>query len=70
MNMITAFSIPFATSWVFTYISFTYIIFYLSVSTRRSHFEIELGKNSKTYACVLNKTLFHLAGMAHLHMFK
>ena len=69
MNMITAFSILFATSWDFTYVSFTYIRFYVSVSIRRSHFEIEFGKNSKTYACVLKKTLSHLAGMAHLHMF-
>ena len=37
----------FAISWDFTYISFTYIRFYLSGSTRRSHFEIEFGKNSK-----------------------
>ena len=44
----------FATSWDFTYISFTYIRFYLSGSTRHSHFEIEFGKNSKTYACVFS----------------
>ena len=37
----------FATSWDFTYISFTYITLYLSGSTYRSYFEIELGKNSK-----------------------
>ena len=38
----------FATSWDFTCISFTYIRFYVFGSTRRSHFEIEFGKNSKT----------------------
>ena len=59
----------FATSWDFTYISFTYIRLYLSDSTRRSHFEIEFGKNSKTYACALKKNLSHLAGLSHLHMF-
>ena len=63
----------FATSWDFTYISFTYIRFYLSGSTCRSHFQIEFGKNSKTYACALKKNGFkeksHLAGLAHLHMF-
>ena len=48
----------FATSW-----DFTYIRFYLSGSTRRSHFEIEFGKNSKTYACALTKN--HLGGLAH-----
>ena len=52
----------FATSWDFTYISFTYIRFYLSGSTRRSHFEIEFGKNSKTYVCALKKNLSQLAG--------
>ena len=45
----------FATSWDFTYISLTYIRFYLSGSTRRSQFEIKFGKNSKTYACALKK---------------
>ena len=45
------------------------LIFYLSGSTRHSHFAIEFGKNSKTYACALNKNLSHLAGLAHLHMF-
>ena len=59
----------FATSWDFTFISFTYIRFHLSGSTRRSHFEIGFGKNSKTYACALKKSLSHLAGLAHLHMF-
>ena len=59
----------FATSWDFTYISFTYIRFYLSGSTRRSHFGIEFGKNSKICACTLKKNLSHLAGLAHLHMF-
>ena len=56
----------FATSWDFTYISFTYIRLYLSDSTRRSHFEIEFGKNSKTYAYALKKHLSYLAGLAHL----
>ena len=55
----------FATSWDFTSTSFTYIRFYLSGSTRHSHFEID----SKTYACALTKNLSHLAGLAHLHMF-
>ena len=59
----------FATSWDFTYISFTYIRFWLSGSTCCSQFEIEFGKNSKTYACTLKKNLSHLAGLAHLHMF-
>ena len=59
----------FATSWDFTYISFTYNRFYLSGSTCRSQFEIEFGKNSKTYACVLKKNLSHLAGLDHLQMF-
>ena len=55
----------FATSWDFTYISFTHIIrFYLSGSTSRSQFEIEFGKNSKTYACALKKHLSHLVGLA------
>ena len=53
----------------FTYISFTYIRFCLPGSTRLSYFEIEFGKNSKAYACALNKNLSHLAGLAHLHMF-
>ena len=53
----------------FTYISFTYIRFYLSGSTRRSQFEIEFGKNSKTFACALKKNLSHLARLALLHMF-
>ena len=52
----------FATSWDFTYISFTYIRFYLSGSTRRSHFESEFGKNSKTYTYALKKNLSHLPG--------
>ena len=47
MNMMTAFFYSFATSWEFTYIGFTYIRFYVSGSTRRSHFEIKFGKNSK-----------------------
>ena len=47
----------FATSWDFTYISLTYIGFDLSGSTRCSQFEIEFGKNSKTYACALKKNL-------------
>ena len=55
----------FAISWDFTYISFTYIRFSLSGSTRRSHFEIEFQK----YACVLKKNLSHLAGLADLQMF-
>ena len=37
----------FATLWDFTYISFTYIRFYLPDSTRHSHFEVEFGKSSK-----------------------
>ena len=53
----------FTTSWDFTYISFNYIRFYLSGSTRHSHFEIEFEKNSKTYACTLTKN--HLGGLAH-----
>ena len=57
------------TSWDFTYIRFTYIRFYLPGGTRRSHFEIEFGKNSKTYSCALKKNLSHLAGLTHLHMF-
>ena len=60
-----SFFYSFATSWDFTYISFPYIRFYLSGSTGSSHFEIEFGKNSKTYACVLKKNLSHLAGLAH-----
>ena len=59
----------FATWWDFTYISFTYIRFCLSGSTRRSHVEIEFWKNSKTCACALKKNLSHLAGLPHLHMF-
>ena len=59
----------FATSWDFTFISFTYIRSHLSGSTRRSHFEIGFGKNSKTCACALKKSLSHLDGLAHLHMF-
>ena len=62
MSMITTFSIFFPTSWDFTYISFTYIRFYLSDSTRHSHFEIEFGKNSKTNACPLKKNLSTLPG--------
>ena len=54
---------PFATSWDFTSISFTYIRCYLSGSTRHSHFEIEFEKNSKTYAWAL--TINHLGGLAH-----
>ena len=46
----------FATSWDFTYISFTYIRLYVSGSTRRSHFEIEFGNKFEKYAC------------AHFHM--
>ena len=70
MNMITAFSILFATSWDFTYVSFTYIRFYVSVSIRRSHFEIEFGKNSKTYACVLQNSIppCRNGPPAHVHM--
>ena len=45
MNMITAFSILLQLHGIL--LSFTYIRFYLSGSTRRSHFEIEFGKNSK-----------------------
>ena len=58
----------FATSWDFTYISLTYIRFYLSGRTRRSHFEIEFEKNFKTWAWALKKNLSH-PGLAHLHMF-
>ena len=61
MNMITAFSILLQLHGIL--LSFTYIRFYLSGSTRRSHFEIEFGKNSKTYACALTKN--HLGGLAH-----
>ena len=59
----------FVTSWDFAYISFTYIRFYVSGSTRRSQFEIEFGKYSKTYARALKKNLSHLAGLAHQHLF-
>ena len=45
MNMITAFSILLQLHGIL--LSFTYIRFYLSGSTRRNHFEIEFGKNSK-----------------------
>ena len=58
----------FATSWDFTYISFTCIKFYLSGSTRRSHFEIEFGKNSKTYACALKKNLSHRQNQVRFHL--
>ena len=66
--MITAFSILLQLE-NFTYISFTYIKFYLSGSTRHSHFEIESGKNSLTHACALKKNLSHLAGLARLDIF-
>ena len=51
MNMITAFSILLQLHGIL--LSFTYIRFYLSGSTRRSHFGIEFGKNFKTYAYAL-----------------
>ena len=50
----------------FTYISLTYIRFYLSGSARHSHFETEFEKNSKTYACTLTKN--HLVGWLTSHM--
>ena len=67
MDMITAFSIILQLHGILLIL--VLIILDLSGSARRSHFEIEFGKNSKTYACALKKNLSHLARLAHLHMF-
>ena len=68
MNIITTFSIFLQLHGILL-ILVLLIRFYLSGSTRRSDFEIEFGKNSKTFACTLKKNLSHLSGLAHLHMF-
>ena len=47
MNMITAFSILLQLPRILLILVLLNIRFYLSGSTRRSHFEIEFGKNSK-----------------------
>ena len=60
----------FATSLDFTYISFTFIRFYLSGSTRRSHFWNRVWNKFQKYSCALKKNLSHFAGLAHLHIFK
>ena len=67
IDMITAFSIILQLHGILLIL--VLIILDLSGSARRSHFEIEFGKNSKTYACALKKNLSHLARLAHLHMF-
>ena len=67
MNMIAAFSILVQLHGILLIL--VLLILDLSGSTRRSHFEIEFWRNSKTYACALKKNLSHLAGLTHLHMF-
>ena len=70
MNMITVFSILLQLHGILRMLVLLILDFTdLVVTTRRSHFEIEFGKNSKTYACALKKHLSHLTGLAHLHMF-
>ena len=44
---------------------YEWALFKISFSTRRSQFEIEFGKNSKTYVCALKKNLSHRTGLAH-----
>ena len=60
----------FATSWDFTYISFTFIRFYLSGSTRGSHFQIEFGKIPKIPMHFKEKSspLCQAGLTSHVHM--
>ena len=68
MNMITAFSILLQLHGIL--LSFTYIRFYLSGSTRRSHFQIEFGKIPKIPIRFKEKSgpLCQAGLTAHVHM--
>ena len=68
MNMITAFSILLQLHGIL--LSFTYIRFYLSGSTRRSHFEIEFGKNSQIRIRFKGKSIppCRAGPPSHVHM--